>query len=354
MADRSRDYLKQEFDDGERPTGADFADLIDSFINKETDGVRLLPNDNLSIPAGLTLANAAAGQDGTLRFTGSQVEVFQGGTWNPIGGGGAFTPVAGGPHVAFAGGNVGIGNFATAPTNKLEVPLGANTGPAERVHLGSLIVHNGQTNDAAYLSHQNVTANNTFALRQDSQANTTVNAGPGAELILQQQGTANRLRFNTTGNLFVTPAASAVVEGNTAIGTPTTARDLTVFGNAFKPGGGPFTAISDKRVKKDIRPFDLGLNELRKLNPVFYRFNGKGGTPNDGKEYVGMTAQEVAKVVPSMVRSGEGMAENGSIPDLLALDTGPLVYIMINAIRELAGRVEKLEAQLAGKEKAKK
>jgi hypothetical protein len=356
MADRSRAYLRQEFSDGERPTGTDFADLIDSFINKEDDGVRRQPNGNITIPAGLTLANATDGQDGTLRFNAGQVEVLQGGVWSPIGGEGAFARVGGGPHVAFAGGNVGIGGFATPPTHKLEVPL---TGPGERVRLGNVTAHNGPASAAgAYLSHQNATGDQSFALRQDGQANTDLNAGPGAELALMQGGAA-RLRINSSGNVTITPQLSVTINGNTQTGgnlqvgspPPGQARNLSVTGDAFKPGGGPFTPLaSDARVKRDVKPLDVGLQQVRGLKPVYYKFNGKAGMPDDGREYVGLIAQDVSEVVPFLVQKGGAAGEAGEdreMRDLLTYDPGPLTYILINAVRELAERVEQLEARLA-------
>lgn len=364
MATRSRAYLKQEFNDGERPTGADFADLMDSYLNKEDDQVRLDTNNNLTVPGGINLANTSTGQTGTLRFNGTQIEVFNGGTWNPVsGGGGAFTPVGAGPDVAYDGGNVGIGNFPTPPTHKLDVPLAANSGAAEQVLMGNMAVHNGQTaaDDAAYISHEGVASDLRFALKQDGQANTTVNAGSGAQLILSQQGTT-RLQITQIGNVTIVPATSASILGNTVIGSPiagqerdlTVTRDLLVSGQASKPGGGTFEdSASDKRVKQDVKTLDAGLEEICKLKPVFYKFNGKGGTPKDGKEYVGLIAQEVEKVVPFMVKKSPLTGGEKEVPNMLTYNQTPLTFIMINAIRELTERVKKLEAQSAAKTKGK-
>jgi hypothetical protein len=217
------------------------------------------------------------------------------------------------------------------------------------------------------VSHENVTGDQIFALRQDSQANTTLNAGPGAQLILSQQGTA-RIRVLATGNLSITPQASATIDGNTAIGSPTQARTLSVFGNtvigsaaananlsvfgqASKLGGGTFAnLVSDARIKRDIKPLDIGLEELRRLNPVYYKFNGAAGTPNGGKEYVGMIAQEVAGVIPFVVENSEVTSDDPELSDLLTFDPGPLTYVLINAVRELADRVDQLESRLAGLE----
>ncbi len=354
MADQSRNYLKQSFDDGERPTGKDFADLIDSFINKESDNVRLLVNNNLSIPGGLILSDTSAGPEGTLRYNNNNVEVFSSGEWKQVGGeSGAFTPVGDDSDVAFAGGNVGIGDFSAAPTHKLDVPLAANTGPAQRIRLGQLTAHNGTGNDGAYLSHESTAnTNQNYALKQDAQANTTVNAGPGARLALANNDTI-RFQILNSGNITMSPAASVAIDGNVAIGAPAPApqRNLLVFGNASKPGGGPFLDTgSDMRIKKDIKPLGFGLKEVCKLKPVFYKFNGDAGLPDDGKEYVGLIAQDLQKVLPFMVKKAEEISSiDKEKRDLLTYDSGPLIFILVNAIRELTDRVEKLEAQLAAK-----
>src|SRR6185503_21352050 len=102
MAERSKSHLKQEFRDGERPTGGDFADLIDSFITKIDDAVNVDANSNLNIPGGVNLGTPTNGVAGTIRFNAGNVQVFDGGTWNNVGGnGGAFQPVQGGPSIAF-------------------------------------------------------------------------------------------------------------------------------------------------------------------------------------------------------------------------------------------------------------
>ncbi len=352
MAEQSRNYLKQRFDDGERPTGKDFTDFIESFINKEDDKVRLASGDNLNIPAGLTLSNAPVGAEGTIRFNAGQVELFSGGAWNPIAGeSGAFTEVAGGPSVAFAAGNVGIGNFAVAPTHKLDITLGQNNGAPRRVRFGKLVVHNGTADDAAYISNESAAAvtDLSYALKQDSQANTTINAGQGARLILAHN---NQTRFQilTSGNITISPVASVAIDGNVAIGALPALqnKNLLVFGNASKLVAGGFDAIaSDVRVKKDVKSLHYGLREICRLNPVFYKFNGEGGTPEDGKEYVGLLAQELNEVMPFMVKKSEiASANDKQKRDLLTYESGPLTFIMINAIRELTEKVEKLEAEL--------
>ncbi len=348
MANRSRSYLKEKFEDGDRPTGEHFSDIIDSVINKVDDNIQLDSDGNLSIPAGLKLSGATNGQDGTLRFNAGQVEISNGGVWSPISGGSGsvFVPVGGGTDVAYSDGNVGVGTFVSNPAHKLDVPLNANTGAGERVRLGNMIAHNGQTNDAAYIAaNQAVINDENFALRQDDQANTTVNAGTNSSLQFTQ-GTAVRTIISTTGNISLLPDSSVFIDGTTVIGTNSNTQDLFVFGKASKPGGGGFLNISsDSRLKKDVKELEFGLKEIKNLKPVNYSFNGKAGTPDDGDKYVGLIAQDVQKVIPSLIIEAESLDEKDK-KKYLNYDPNPLMYIMINAIKELSEKVDKLESQL--------
>src|SRR5688572_33332076 len=94
MSERTRDFLKQEFRDGERPSGSDFADLVDSFVNKQTDGISTDADRTLILSRGLRLGDSAANVTGGLRFNNNQLQVFTNGAWADVagGGGGAFGP----------------------------------------------------------------------------------------------------------------------------------------------------------------------------------------------------------------------------------------------------------------------
>ena len=56
MSERNRQHLKQEFSDGERPSGADFADLMDSFLNKADDALSIDATGTLVLGQGMRLA----------------------------------------------------------------------------------------------------------------------------------------------------------------------------------------------------------------------------------------------------------------------------------------------------------
>jgi hypothetical protein len=346
MAERSKNYLKQEFRDGERPTGADFGDLVDSYLNKVDDQVTVDGDSNLDIPGGLNLGDATTGQPGTLRFNGGQLQIFDGTNWNNVagGGGGAFTPVGAGPHVAFGGGNVGIGTFATPPDFRLEVPLGNNTAASDRVRFGSAAIHNGTgaSQNAANFSHQDQsTGNSNFALRQGPTGDVNLNAPTTQSITISH----NR----TTARLFVAPNSGQVVIAGNALLTPDPGTVLQVNGQAGKTtGGGTWATISDVRLKQDIRPFEDGLDKLLQVQPIRFRYNGQLNT-NAELEEVGVIGQEIEQVFPYMTSHGkapQAQTDGNGDDDLLMFNSNALTYVMLNAIKELSQKVQELEARL--------
>ncbi len=336
MPERSKSYLKQQFRDGERPTGADFGDLVDSFVTKIDDSVNVDSNNNLNIPGGVNLGNPATGVPGTIRFNSGNVQVYDGGTFKNVGGSaGAFLPVAGGPNVAFGGGNVGIGTFVAAPTFKLEVDLGNNVGPGDRAKFGNAVVANGNGAFAtsAQFSHTDHSPGNTnFALRQSPAGDVMLNAPNGQPIAITHSRTNTRL--------FISPTGPVVVGNNATLPGATASHLLQVNGDAGKTlNGNVWTVLSDVRYKKDVKGFDDGLDKLMQVRPVRFKYTHLPNIPADHEE-VGIIGQEMQQVFPYMI-SGEEKKD-----EVLMYNGNALTYVMVNAIQELAQRVKELEARL--------
>lgn len=125
--------------------------------------------------------------------------------------------------------------------------------------------------------------------------------------------------------------------------------------NALKPGGGSWAAASDARIKRDVVDYDQGLAAIMALRPVRYRYKddwSRGGhrggrigdDERDDAEYVGLVAQEAEQAMPEMVkRIPADLDEGGPIDDLRMLDTTALTFAMLNAIKELAVRLDAME-----------
>lgn len=99
--------------------------------------------------------------------------------------------------------------------------------------------------------------------------------------------------------------------------------DFTAAGNV--------TAYSDERLKKDIETIDGALALVRKMRGVRYTRR------SDEVRGVGVVAQEMQKVIPEVVVNNES--------DRLSVAYGNLVGVLIEAVKELATRVEELEAR---------
>ncbi len=333
MSVKSRTYLKGQFENGDSPTGDDFSDVMDSFVNILDDGINLDTNGNLHIPNGITLSGSSAGPAGTLRYNSGTggVEISDGVNWNPIvsGSSGAFTPVGAAGDVAFAGGNVGIGTFAVPPTFRLEVNLNPNTGTGERVRFGNGVISNGQGASAAYAQFSNQAqsdGNDNYAVRQGQAGDVSLNAPLNQPVSITQARTQTRVFIAPNGNVII---------GNNAL---LSADLFQVNGSAGKTAGGnTWAVISDERLKKDIQPFDDGLEKLMKVKPVKFHYNGLLNTNTDEEE-VGIIGQELEKIFPYMVSKQESTADSKSdTPEnLRVFNSNALTYVMVNAIKELS------------------
>jgi len=168
------------------------------------------------------------------------------------------------------------------------------------------------------------------------------------------------------------------------VGIPGTYFDLRGDGQAYKQGGGPWADISDARIKNVLGDYGSGLDAIAALRPVRYTFKGNDtyaepsyysdsekldadGEPKappsgktalaapyansthyqaaiEQKEFIGLIAQEVEAAMPEMVKQGKGYIDGVAVTDLRDLDTTPLIFALINSIKELKARVEALEA----------
>jgi hypothetical protein len=128
--------------------------------------------------------------------------------------------------------------------------------------------------------------------------------------------------------------------------------DFVTNGQAYKPGGGNWTAFSDARLKEDIHPYTRGLAELRALRPVRYKYKKEYWAASD-RHFTGLIAQEVQDVVPEMVHPYKFQAIGDKLLDVLAVDPSDLTYMLINAVKELDAENQQLKARLAAVEAEK-
>ncbi|HEY5209892.1 MAG TPA: tail fiber domain-containing protein [Stellaceae bacterium] len=139
--------------------------------------------------------------------------------------------------------------------------------------------------------------------------------------------------------------ASAGFTNSTAIGyqAAATNSNSVVLGNGsvtrVYAAVTSFTAISDRRRKKDIRDLDLGLDFVTKLRPVAYRFRS-----GDETLRYGFIAQEAARALPRPLRDrihsdGQGLAlveREADAERTFRMNYSELIAPLVRAVQELA------------------
>jgi hypothetical protein len=134
--------------------------------------------------------------------------------------------------------------------------------------------------------------------------------------------------------------------GNVGIGTAAPAYkldvtgDLRITGVPYRNGGDSAWIVpSDERLKDILGQYPYGINEILKLNPVRFRY--KQNNPmkiSSEKEYIGLIAQDVQKVIPEAVEKGEKGYFN--------FNSSPVIWAMLNAIKEQQQEIDRLKARI--------
>lgn len=178
----------------------------------------------------------------------------------------------------------------------------------------------------------------------------TVIDNNGTTMRIVNTGNGNGLAINLGSNigtaLFCNKGSINLIEGSIGIGDYFASYRLHLFENsAAKPTSSSWTISSDARLKKDVHAYHEGLNELLKIRPVWFTYTGEAGMPQETG--VGVLAQELQQVAPYMVSTWTYKRDKGDNgQDYLAVDNGPMTYMLINATKELNAEIEKLKADV--------
>jgi len=216
-----------------------------------------------------------------------------------------------------ATGSVGVGT--ASPSFALDVLQGTgnnSTGTVIRLKGAS-----AGTNDNTQIRFTGKTNGDLFTIGTDVTTN---------------NGTRNFQLFD-----LVAGAARVTVDssGNVGIGTTAPDQKLSVNGDADKTGGNTWLSFSDERLKNIKGRFDLGLKAVMQLQPIRYEYlkNNALGLKSEG-EHIGFGAQTVQKIIPEAVtKNSEGY---------LMVNGDPILWTMLNAIKEQQKEIEDLRGQI--------
>jgi len=96
------------------------------------------------------------------------------------------------------------------------------------------------------------------------------------------------------------------------------------------------TIPSDRQLKKDTSAFISGLNVIRNIHPINYRYNGKVGLDTIGT-YIGVIAEDLAQIAPYALDSFYAKLDSTDLipTKFLTVKNEAIIYTSINAIKQL-------------------
>ncbi len=223
-----------------------------------------------------------------------------------------------------------------APTSSIDINASGNVGvgtasPATKLH--SLITSSNTSiagisaaDIGLFISNSDATANNLSVISLG-------NSFPAGQA---QIGAVNISSSVTGGgNLFFTTRAIGGgfsermridSSGNVGIGTPTPDLKLSVSGDADKSvGGGSWQFFSDERLKNIKGRFNSGLKAVMQLQPIRFQYK-----PDN--------ALGLQKIIP------EAVSKNAN--GYLMVNNDPILWTMLNAIKEQQKEIVELKGQI--------
>jgi len=230
-----------------------------------------------------------------------------------------------------------VQNLSNGNTASSDLVATANNGSGSSVYVDLGINSQGYSNGASNI----LNGSNVAYLYAHGRDFKIGNGTPNRDLIFFTNPNGGTLGTNTANGIERMRITEA---GNVGIGENNPGYLLTLGSNsAAKPGSNAWTVTSDRRLKKDIKPFSDGLQVLTNIKPVWYQYNGLGGMPNDGKNYVGIIAQDMQLVAPYTIGTFKDSETN---TEYLNYDSNAVTYILINSVKEQQAEIDALKKQL--------
>ena len=179
-----------------------------------------------------------------------------------------------------------------------------------------------------------------------------------------------RGRFTAGGQFLVgkttysdTTVGAALAETGATNSTMAASANTTTTHNTYSTGAGAYrfyvgmggtvyatnttiSAISDQRLKENVRDLDVGLDAVMALKPR--KFDWKEGKGQDKKDVRGFIAQEFEQVFPDLIDEWKDPAPEGEEPYKSVRQD--LIPVLVKAIQELKAELDAAKVKIAALE----
>jgi hypothetical protein len=189
----------------------------------------------------------------------------------------------------------------------------------------------GTVNTGSFTANGSVTANGAGGISFIANSGAGVDNFIQYSVIGQRQWRAGIIGSNLAYLIFDTSANAARLQ----IATDGTCLCTT----------GTWGSLSDRRLKRNISAYTTGLDAIRQLEPVTFKYNEIAGSTNDNWQY-GLVAQDVEKIMPELVGETD-LRGDSSDPEMRVktVDPGRAIYAILNALKEIDLRLAALEGK---------
>ncbi|WP_409480209.1 tail fiber domain-containing protein [Pseudobdellovibrio sp. HCB154] len=135
--------------------------------------------------------------------------------------------------------------------------------------------------------------------------------------------------------------ASVQKSGDSMTGSLSITGDLTITGIPYRASGDiAWTVPSDARLKDVKRSYNRGLKEILNIDTIIYSYKeGNIKKIDPEKEFTGVLAQNVQANIPEAVKEDKD--------GFLSLNTTPIFWAMINAIKDLYHEITGVQREIA-------
>ena len=270
---------------------------LSSSISPTFQNLTLSGTDSIKVPAGTTAQRNGSAVNGMFRYntTTNEFEGYQNNAWGAIGGGG------------------------TTINNNADNRIITGSGTADTLEAETTLTFNSGTLGLS-----------TGDLTLDAAGDIILDAD-GGDFTFKDGGTTKFQLQNSSDDVqFVNNTQDKDIKfmGNDG-GSTITALTLDMSEAGAATFNNNVTAFSDARLKDNIETLEDGLAKVEQLRGVTYT--------RDGKENIGVIAQEVEKILPEIVLTADDEMGTKSV------DYSRITAVLIEAVKELSAKVKELE-----------